>query len=50
MKHIGIKWHHFKDQVKKGMVWMMKVDMNFNWAEPLNHQKHENLQKLLMGW
>jgi hypothetical protein len=53
-KHIAIKWHHFKDQIKHGHVKLIKVSSTSNWADiltkPLTRQKHENLRKLIMGW
>jgi hypothetical protein len=53
-KHIALKWHHFKDQIKNGFIKVIKIDTNFNWADiltkPLGRQKHEALRKLVMGW
>jgi hypothetical protein len=53
-KHIALKWHHFKDQIKQGFIKIVKIGTNFNWADimtkPLGHQKHEALHKLIMGW
>jgi hypothetical protein len=53
-KHIALKWHHFKDQVKQGFIKIVKIGTHFNWADimtkPLHHQKHETLCKLIMGW
>ncbi len=52
--HIALKWHHFKDQIKQGIIKVIKIHTNFNWADtmtkPLGWQKHESLQKLIMGW
>jgi hypothetical protein len=53
-KHIAIKWHHFKDQIKNGHIKLVKVGSTSNWADiltkPLTRQKHEHLRKLIMGW
>jgi hypothetical protein len=53
-KHIALKWHHFKDQIKQGFIKIVKVGTHFNWADimtkPLTRQKHEALRKLIMGW
>jgi hypothetical protein len=34
-KHISIKWHHFRDQVRLGHIKLIKIDTNFNWADIL---------------
>jgi hypothetical protein len=53
-KHIALKWHHFKDQIRQGFIKVVKVDTNFNWADiltkPLGCQKHEALHKMIMSW
>lgn len=53
-KHIAIKWHHFKGQIRQGHIKIVKVDTHHNWADiltkPLAHQKFETVRKLLMGW
>lgn len=53
-KHIGIKWHHFRDQVASGQVVIEKIDTKFNWADiftkPLPRTQFESLRKLMMGW
>jgi hypothetical protein len=53
-KHISLKWHHFKDQIRNGSIKIMKVDSNLNWADiltkPLCRFKHESLRKFIMGW
>jgi hypothetical protein len=53
-KHIAIKWHHFRDQIRSGHIQIIKVDTAANWADiltkPLTRQKHELLRKLIMGW
>ena len=53
-KHIGIKWHHFHDQVTNGHVEIQKIDTKINWAniltKPLPRPQFEALRKLMMGW
>jgi hypothetical protein len=53
-KHIAIKWHHFKDQIRLGHIKIVKVESSANWADiltkPLNRHKFETLRKLIMGW
>jgi len=53
-KHISIKYHHFRDQVRKGIVRVVKVHTNDNWADiftkPLSCVKFKHLRYLLMGW
>ncbi len=53
-KHIAIKWHHFKDQNCHGLIKVVKIESNFNWADiltkPLGSQKFQSLRKLIMGW
>jgi len=53
-KHIGIKWHHFRDAVKNGSVVVEKIDTNLQLADPLTkplpQPKFELLRKLLLGW
>jgi hypothetical protein len=53
-KHIALKWHHFKDQIKQGFIKVVKIHTTLNWADimtkPLGRQKHESLRKLIMGW
>jgi hypothetical protein len=53
-KHIAIKWHHFRDQIRSGHIKVVKIDTHHNWADiftkPLGRKKFETLQKLLMGW
>jgi hypothetical protein len=52
-KHIALKWHHFKDQIRSGQIKLVKVDSNYNWADiftkPLSRQKFEGLHKFIMG-
>jgi len=53
-KHIGIKYHHFRDQVQNGTLKVVKVATALNWADiftkPLVPIKFEALRKRLMGW
>jgi hypothetical protein len=53
-KHIAIKWHHFKDQIRQGHIKVVKIDSHSNWADiltkPLGRQKFDTLRKLIMGW
>ena len=53
-KHIGIKWHHFRDQVANGHVEIQKIDTRINWADIftklLPRPQFEALRKLMMGW
>ena len=53
-KHIGIKYHHFRDQVRHGTLKVEKVDTRVNWADiftkPLVSTRFTSLRKLLMGW
>jgi len=53
-KHLSLKWHHFKDQLRSGQLKITKIDMNLNLADiltkPLCKVKHTNLRRLLMGW
>jgi hypothetical protein len=53
-KHISLKYHHFKDQIEKGEVTIVKVASSENWADiltkPLGRVKFEYLRRLLMGW
>ncbi len=37
-KHLAIKWHHFKDQVRNGNVKVTKVDSTENWADIFTKQ------------
>lgn len=42
-KHIAIKWHYFRDQIRLGHIKIVKIDMHHNWADiltkPLGRQK-----------
>jgi hypothetical protein len=53
-KHIAIKWHHFKDQLKAGHISLIKIPSDSNWADiftkPLTQYKFEKLRYLMMGW
>jgi hypothetical protein len=53
-KHIGIKWHHFRDAVKNGSVVVQKIDTTMQLADPLTkplpQPRFELLHWLLMGW
>ena len=53
-KHIGIKYHHFRDQVRLGHLKVTKIPTALNWADiftkPLVHTKFVALRKMLMGW
>ena len=53
-KHIGIKWHHFRDQVANSHVEIQKIDTSIQWADiftkPLPRPQFEALRKLMMGW
>ena len=53
-KHIGIKYHHFQDQVQNGTLQVTKVHTTLNWADiftkPLVQVKFQALRKMLMGW
>jgi hypothetical protein len=48
-RHLSLKWHHFKDQIKKGHLVVSKVASNLNWADlltkPLVAPKHNTLCK-----
>jgi hypothetical protein len=53
-KHIALKWHHFKDQIRQGHLKIVKIGTHYNWADiltkPLGRQKFEALRKMIMGW
>ena len=53
-KHLGVKWHHFKDQVRNGNVKISKVDTKLQWADiftkPLDRGTFETIRKLVMNW
>jgi hypothetical protein len=53
-KHISLKGHHFKDQLRSGAIKIIKIASNLNWADiqtkPLCKTKHDSLRKFIMGW
>lgn len=53
-KHISLKYHHFCDQVLQGILQIIKVDTQQNWADifkkPSSRVKFEYLWHLMMGW
>jgi len=53
-KHLSLKWHHFKDQIRNGCIVLTKVASNLNWADiltkPLCSPKHNTLRHMIMGW
>jgi hypothetical protein len=53
-KHLSIKWHHFRDQVKQGWLKVKKVTSKDNWADiftkPLPKPQFCILRDDLLGW
>ena len=53
-KHIGIKFHHFKDAVRRKEVSVVKISTTNQWADiftkPLARPTFEFLRRLMMGW
>ena len=53
-KHLAVKWHHFKDQIRNGSCKITKVASALNWADifkkALDNVFFKTLQLLLMGW
>jgi len=53
-KHISLKWHHFRDQIKTGNICIRKIESQFNLADiltkPLLKLAHQRLRKGIMGW
>ncbi len=53
-KHISIKWHHFRDQIRNGNIKIVKIDTHSNWddilTKPLGPQKFQKLRELIMHW
>ena len=53
-KHLAVKWHHFKDQVRSGACKITKVASVLNWADiftkPVDQKTFEVLRLLMMGW
>jgi virulence-associated protein VapD len=52
-KHISIKWHRFRDEIKKGNIKITKIHKSSNISDilrkPLVTSKFIGLQKFLMG-
>ncbi len=53
-KHISIKWHHFRDQIRAGYLKIVKIVTNYKWADiltkPLGREKFETLWKAFLNW
>ena len=53
-KHISLKFHHFQDQARQGILEIVKVGTHDNLADiftkPLGKVKFQHLRRLLMGW
>jgi uncharacterized protein (DUF1015 family) len=53
-KHLAVKWHHFRDQVRYGHIKVTKIESAYNWADILtkatDKTTFERLRYLLMGW
>ena len=53
-KHIGIKYHHFRDSVKNGNIEVLPIDTKEQIADiftkSLDRQTFEYLRKKLVGW
>ena len=53
-KHLAVKWHHFRDQIKSGACQITKIASALNWADiftkPLDQKAFEHLRLLMMGW
>jgi hypothetical protein len=53
-KHIAIKYHHFKDHIRRGTVEVIRVESAENHADiftkPLKWVKFAYLRKLILGW
>ena len=53
-KHLAIKWHHFRDQVRLGHIKVTKIESALNWADiftkPTDKQTFLRLRQLMMGW
>jgi hypothetical protein len=54
IKHISIKWHHFRDEIQKGNIKITKIHTSLNMydilTKPLVTSKFIGLRKFLMGW
>jgi hypothetical protein len=53
-KHISLKFHHFQDHVRNGILEIIKVDTDENLADiftkPPGRLRFQHLRRLLMGW
>jgi hypothetical protein len=50
-KHISLKWHHFKEQIRSGKLTLQRVSSATNLADILTkHSTHECLHQCIMGW
>ena len=53
-KHISIKWHHFREHIKKGTSKKVYIETNEQQADimtkPLVKPQLEYLRKQIMGW
>ena len=53
-KHISLKYHHFRDQVKNGKVKIEAIDTKIQIADiftkPLPKDQFQTLRKLFLGW
>ena len=52
-KHLSVKWHHFRDQVRNKKTIAQKIATDLNWADmltkPLVKVTFEKIRKMLMG-
>jgi len=53
-KHIGVKYHHFRDHVKNGNVNIQSISTSDQIADifkkPLPEGKFLRLRKFMIGW
>ena len=53
-KHIAVKYHHFREAVRKGILHVSRVDTKEQLADimtkPLDRQTLEYLRQNIMGW
>ena len=53
-KHIGLKWHHFREHVKNGTVKVKYIDTKEQLADcltkPLPRPQYVQLRYGIMGW
>ena len=53
-KHLAVKWHHFRDQIRSGACHITKVPSALNYADiftkPLDQKTFEHLRLLMMAW